>query len=153
MHRRNVIFEERIVRRKRLKWFFGGRRCWRHIRTALIFLAHRTFHTDDSAHGAIFLLLIRMTSFRVSHQIRLQFECLGANVTAKWTILRMGDNVIAIQMAIGEFFVAYFACVHLLLGVFVIDVIFEGVHCGVRCIALAAHEIRSLILVQMHVPQ
>lgn len=65
----------------------------------------------------------------------------------------MCDDMIAIQMAIGEFFVANFTRVHLLLGVFVIDMVLEGVHGRVRGIALAAHEICALIFVQMHVTQ
>lgn len=65
----------------------------------------------------------------------------------------MCDDVIAIQMAIGEFLVANLTRVHLLLGVFVIDMVLEGIHGCVRGIALAAHEIRALILVQMHVTQ
>lgn len=56
-------------------------------------------------------------------------------------------------MAIGEFLVARLARVHLLLGVLVIDMILEGVHCRVGGTALAAHEIRALILVQVHVTQ
>lgn len=65
----------------------------------------------------------------------------------------MGDHVVAIQMAVCEFFVANFARVHLLLGVFVIDMVLEGVHCRVRGIALAAHKVRALVLMQMHVSQ
>lgn len=70
-----------------------------------------------------------MIALRVAHQIRFQLECFGANCTGEWSILRMGDHMVTVQMAIGELALAHLTGVHLFLGMLVVNVLFERVHC------------------------
>lgn len=126
---RLIVLVERTVHRKRLEWFllWHGRRRHRR-RITLVLVAGRILSLRLRLLGIGTIRAARaMVAFRVSHQIRFQLECLGANGAGERPVLRMGNHVVTVQMAIGELALAHFACVHLFLGVLVVDVLFERV--------------------------